>query len=96
MAKRRKFTTAEKISIIKEASSKGVSRTLSKYDVYPATFYSWKKKLEQMGEEGFHHGITTKQLRQIRKLEKENKSLKEMVAEKELVIRALKETRGKS
>ena len=96
MAKRRKFTTAEKISIIKEATIKGISRTLSKYDVYPATYYSWKKELEHMGEEGFHHEITTKQLRQIRKLENENKSLKEMVAEKELVIRALKEKRGMS
>ena len=96
MAKRRKFTTAEKIMIIKEASSKGVQETLAKYDVYPATYYSWRKKFEEMGEEGFQHGITSKKLRQIKALEKENRQLKELVAEKELLIRALKETRGKS
>lgn len=73
MAKRRKFTTAEKIMIIKEASSKGVQETLAKYDVYPATYYSWRKKFEEMGEEGFQHGITSKNLRQIKALEKENR-----------------------
>ena len=82
--------------IIKEASSKGVQETLAKYDVYPATYYSWRKKFEEMGEEGFQHGITSKKLRQIKALEKENRQLKELVAEKELLIRALKETRGKS
>lgn len=96
MGKRRTFTTAEKIMIIKEASSKGVQETLGKYDVYPATYYSWRKKFQEMGEEGLQHGITSKKLRQIKALEKENRQLKQLVAEKELVIRALKETRGKS
>ena len=48
-----------------------------------------------MGEEGFQHGITSRKLRQIKVLEKENQQLKELVAEKELLIRALREARGK-
>ena len=92
---RRKFTTAEKLVIVKEAASKGVKETLAKYDVYPATYYAWRRKFEEMGEEGFQHGITTKKLRQLKALEKENQRLKELVAEKELLIRALKEARGK-
>lgn len=93
---RRKFTTAEKLAIVKEAASKGVKETLAKYDVYPATYYAWRRKFEEMGEEGFQHGITTKKLRQLKALEKENQCLKELVAEKELLIRALKEARGKN
>jgi putative transposase len=37
-----------------------------------------------MGEEGFAHGMTPGQLKRIRELEKENRLLKELVAEKEL------------
>ncbi|MCF8239398.1 MAG: transposase [Saprospiraceae bacterium] len=93
---KRKFTTADKIAIIKEASSTGVTQTLAKYDLYPATYYSWRRKLEEMGEEGFQHGMTSQKMRQIRSLEKENKQLKELIAEKELMIKAMKEARGKT
>jgi putative transposase len=44
--KKRKFTKEEKLQIIKEASEQGVNITLVKYGVYPATYYSWKKKFE--------------------------------------------------
>ena len=96
MPKKQKFTTQDKLSIVKEAATKGVKETLAKYDVYAATYYSWKKKFEEMGEEGFQHGMTTKKLRQLKALEKENQQLKELVAEKELRIRNLKEARVKS
>ena len=92
---RRNFLKEDKLKILKEASQSGVSKTLAKYDIYPATYYSWRRKFEQMGEAGFAHGITKKRLREIRDLEKQNRQLKELVAEKELVIRALKEARGK-
>lgn len=94
MAKR-KFTTAEKLMILKEASSKGVKETLAKHAIYPATYYAWRQKFEEMGEEGFQRGITGKKLQQLKTLEKENQQLKTLVAEKELLIRALKEARVK-
>lgn len=81
---KRKFTKAEKLKIIKEASEQGVKSTLAKYSVFPASYYSWKKKMETMGEEGFSHGMTPAQLKRIRELEKENKLLKEIVIQKEL------------
>lgn len=92
---KRKFTTEDKLKIVKEASRVGVKETLAKYDIYPATYYSWRKKFEEMGEDGFRHGMTTKRLRELKALEKENLKLKELVAEKELLIRALKEARVK-
>lgn len=94
MAKRT-FSKEEKLRIIKEAAEQGVKETLAKYDIYPASYYSWKKKFEEMGEEGFRHGITKGKLKALRRLEKENAQLKELVAEKELQIKMLKELRKK-
>jgi len=42
-------TKEEKLKVIKEASIHGVRETLDKYGVYPATYYSWKRKFEEMG-----------------------------------------------
>ena len=94
MSKRR-FTKEDKLRIVKEASEQGVKKILAKYDIYPATYYSWRKKFEQMGEDGFRHSMTAKRLREIRELEKENLALKELLAEKELLIKAFKEARRK-
>jgi len=81
---KRTFTKQEKMLILKEASEQGVTKTLEKHGIFPATYYSWKKKLATMGEEGLNHGMTKAHLKRIRKLEKENRLLKEIVAEKEL------------
>lgn len=81
---KRSFTKEEKLKIIKEASEQGVKPTLEKHNIFPASYYSWKKKFESMGVEGFSHGITPLQLKRIRELEKENKFLKEIVIQKEL------------
>lgn len=82
--KKRTFSKEEKLKIIKEASENKVSETLERYSIYPATYYSWKRKFEEMGEEGFQHGMTKKQLKEIKELEKENGALKKLLAEKEL------------
>lgn len=42
---RKKYTNEEKLTILKEAGTKGVNLTLEKYGIYPATYYSWKKIL---------------------------------------------------
>lgn len=60
MMNKRTFTQEEKLRIIKEASEQGVKVILEKYDLYPATYYSWKSKLEEMGEIGLQHGMTPK------------------------------------
>lgn len=81
---KRTFSKEEKLKIIKEASEQGVKATLEKHNIFPASYYSWKKKFQTMGEEGFIHGITPEQIKRIRELEKENKALKEIVIQKEL------------
>ena len=81
---KRTFSKDEKLKIIKEASEQGVKVTLEKHNIFPASYYSWKKKFQAMGEEGFTHGITPEQIKRIRELEKENRLLKEIVIQKEL------------
>lgn len=80
----KKFTTDEKKAILKEAREKGVKTTLSKYGLYPATYYYWKKKFLVYGEEGLEHRSSRDRDNLIKKLEKENESLKILLAEKEL------------
>ncbi|MGB4133829.1 MAG: transposase [Tenuifilaceae bacterium] len=84
LMKKRSFTKEEKLRIIQEASENGVNATLEKHGIYRASYYEWRRKFEQMGEEGFIHGMTPAQQKRIRELEKENRLLKELLAEKEL------------
>ena len=84
---KRKFSKEEKIKILEEASKNGVTLTLEKYGLYPATYYTWKKKYESMGEIGFRHGMTPEHLKEIKRLEKENDLLKKILAEKEVESR---------
>jgi putative transposase len=93
--KKRRFTKAEKLKVLREASLNGVKITLEKYGIYPATYYSWKKKLESEGEENFGKKVSEARTKELKRLEAENQKLKEIVAEKELMIRMLKELRKK-
>ena len=77
-------TKQEKLAILKEASVNGVRSTLEKYGIYPATFYSWKKKFDEMGEQGLHHSMTKERIEKIKSLEQEVELLKQLLAEKEL------------
>lgn len=80
----RKFTREEKLRILKEAKQQGVKVTLEKYDLYPATYYFWKKKLLVYGEEGLQHASSKDREMKIRALEKENEQLKILLAERDL------------
>lgn len=84
LMKKRTFTTEEKIRILKEAAENGVTVTCEKYGLYPASYYSWKQKMDQMGVEGLQYGMTPEHLKRIRQLEKENQLLKQLLAEKDL------------
>ncbi len=89
--KRRTFSKEEKIKILEEARQNGVNETLSKHGIYPATYYSWRNKMAEMGEAGFRHGMTKAKLKEIKRLEKENLKLKEIIADKELEIKMQQE-----
>jgi putative transposase len=93
MKQKRTFTKEEKLAILKEAGEQGVKATLDRHGIYPATYYSWRKKFKEMGDVGLDHGMNKQHLKRIRELEKENQKLKELVAEKELTVRMHEEVK---
>jgi len=83
----KKFSKTEKLAILKEADERGVKLTLEKYGIYNGTFYYWKNKFDQLGESGLAHRNNKAHLSQIKKLEKENQVLKDLLAEEQLESR---------
>ena len=81
---RKKFTKVEKLRILREAKDQGVKVTLAKYDLYPATYYYWKKKLIVYGEDGLDHQSIKDSKAHISALEKENEALKILLGEVQL------------
>jgi len=81
---RRTFTTKQKLAILAEAVEHGVTVTLEKHAIYAATYYSWRRKLAELGEQGLQHGMSKQQLKRIRELEAQNRKLKELLGQKEL------------
>ena len=80
----RKFSKKEKLEILQEAKVNGVKVTLSKYDVYPATYYYWRKQYLTDGADGLDHTIAKANRSRIRELEKELQHYKMMLAEEQL------------
>ena len=79
-----RWSKDQKLQIIKEVSEQGVRKTLEKYGIYPATYYSWKKKFSEMGESGLDHGMTKHRKKRIRELEQEVELLKQLLAEEKI------------
>ena len=76
----RKFTPKQKLEILKEweRTESGI-QVAEKHQIHPATLSLWKKVLEQ-GAEIILRGKRPKLDPQIKRLEKENQSLKEALA----------------
>lgn len=85
--KKRRWSKEEKLKILKEAKTEGVQITIRKYGVYPATYYSWRKKYLVEGEAGIDDTANRrKDKKYIRKLEDEVGLLKQLLAERDLEI----------
>ena len=84
---RKQFTTEEKLKIIAECQENGVKVTCSKYGIYAASYYNWKKKFMSKGEQGLQHGNIKKAKARIGTLEKELETLKLLLAEEKLQSR---------
>jgi putative transposase len=83
----KKFSKEEKLAILKECSVNGVKITLEKYELYPATYYYWKRQLDFKGEEGLDHSKHRNLEAEVKILTKANETLKILLAEKELESR---------
>jgi len=77
---RRKFTPQHKLQILKEweATGNGIE-VAQKHQIHPQTLYRWKKALEQ-GAQVFLSGQKPRLDSRIRRLEEENRKLKDALA----------------
>jgi len=80
----KKFTKEEKLANLKEARESTIKATLQKYALYPATYYNWKSKYADHGADGLDHSSAKEKLKNLKELEKENRKLKELLAQEKL------------
>lgn len=85
--KKRSWSKEEKLQILKEAKDAGLELTLRKHGLFPATYYSWRKKYELNGEEGIDDKATRQKTKEyICRLEDELSLLKQLLAERDLEL----------
>ncbi|MFD3002449.1 transposase [Pontibacter toksunensis] len=93
--KRRHWSADEKLSILSEAEKEGITATIRKHGIYSNTFYQWKEKYGTGGKEALsskHYKVDP----EVKRLQKENQQLKQLLAEKELALRIKEELLKKS
>jgi len=84
---RKRFTEEQIIRILKQGESgEKVRDIVREYGICEQTYYKWKSK---------YSGMEIQDMRRLKDLESENKLLKRLVAEKELLILGLKTALGK-
>jgi len=79
-----KWTPQEKERIILDIQNLGVISGCRKHGISKALYYYWANKYEASGIEGLEDRRGKNMDAHVKRLEKENRLLKEMLAEKEL------------
>ena len=80
--KKSRFSESQIVNILNEAEAGvGVEDLSRQHGFSKATFYKWKAK---------YGGMSVSEVKRMKELEEENRRLKQLVAEKELDIQALK------
>jgi putative transposase len=79
-----RFTVEEIVRIIAESElpTSSIAGTARKYGIKEATLYRWRAKYKDMGKS---------EAKRLKVLEDENRQLKRLVADKELIIQTLNE-----
>ena len=82
--RRSRFTVEEIIRIIAESElpTSSIAATARKYGIKEATLYRWRAK---------YKGLGNSEAKRLKVLEDENRQLKKLVADKELIIQTLNE-----
>ena len=79
--KGKRFTTEEKIRILRDADQRGsITETCKEFKISDVTFHRWKRQFGQMD---------LNEARRLKELEKENTELKKMLADALLAKRVL-------
>lgn len=80
-------TKEEKEKLLIEIQKLGVVAGCRRYSIEPSTYYHWLERYQAHGINGLEDRRSQSQEAMMRKLEKENKLLKELLADKELEIK---------
>ena len=100
MSKHRKhWTKAEKLEIINYFKQHGVAKTKREFGVSSTSIYNWEAHFDEHGEDGLNGKMGSNKddhSQEIKRLLRENDSLKKLVAEKELALRIKNELLKKS
>lgn len=83
----KKRSKEEKESILKECQKLGVVAGCRKNGVDKSTYYTWLERYQAHGIEGLEDRRAQTNEAALKRLEKENSVLKELLAEKELELR---------
>ena len=88
MGKRKRYTSEEKIKILREVLEDGktISGTAEKYGVHPNQIMNWRKQLFESGQEVFQ--IKRSDISE-KAMEKQTKALEEKLRHKDTVIAEL-------
>jgi putative transposase len=95
MRLRRKFTSEEKLQILREAESNGLEVTLRSHNLARSLFYRWRNAFNRQGIDGLH----TKYQKvdpEVRQLEKENERLRRVISRMALELEIKDELLKKS
>jgi putative transposase len=77
-------TNSEKLAILKEGEKNGISTTCRKYGIYEASYYQWRNKFNEKDDAG-PQGVNNKEhLKEIKRLQKENQGLKDLLIKEQL------------
>lgn len=88
MGKHRKtWNQSEKIEVLNYYKTHGMGKTSREFNVSSATIYRWLALFESEGNKGLSEGFQLNKEREFLRLQRENQSFKEIIAEKELEIR---------
>lgn len=94
---RRTWSLAEKLEALQLLKKEGIGKTSRQLEVSSTTLYKWQALSEQQGEQGLIEKAASGKNPELERLQRENRELKMLVAEKELTIRVqselLKKTR---
>jgi len=98
MSKHRKsWSASEKLEIINYTKAHGITKAVREYGVSNASIYKWQERYAKDGLAGLERSNKANlESEEMRKLRRENQQLKELVAEKELLLRIKEELLKKS
>jgi len=88
--KYKKWSLEEKIEILSSSEEIGVVEACRKYSLSTGTFYSWKKKYDNLGEAGLRvtYDSGSKELKQS---QEENRILRKLLGNKEIELEVQRE-----